>query len=201
MSWDQEAATWDEKPPVRAYSRAAFRSLQEACDARGVSLDGARVLDFGCGTGLLTAAMAARAREVVAVDASASMVAVLREKIAQGGLDNVRALSGELEALLSSDPALGGRFELITCSSVCGFLDDYPGAVVLMASLLSPGGLFVQWDWAYDPDAEEPMGLTREGIRAAQEGAGLSEVAVDVGFSESYEGFLMAPLRGVGRKP
>ena len=30
---------------------------------------------------------------------------------------------------------------------MCGFLDDYPGTVQLLAELLRPGGIFVQWDW------------------------------------------------------
>jgi len=201
MSWDKEAETWDTQPSVQAYSRAAFGSLLEACEARGLSLDGARVLDFGCGTGQLAERMAARAREVVALDASKPMADVLRLKVIERGLDNVRVLDGELGGLLEAPPlVLSEPFDLITCSSVCAFLEDYPAAAAQLASLLSPGGLFVQWDWAVDPDAEEPFGLTPEGITAALAGAGLGDVTVDIGFSESFEGFLMAPLRGVGRR-
>ncbi len=49
MSWDDEADTWDDNPAVQTYSRAAFRSL---IGLEGLTLEGKRVLDFGCGTGL-----------------------------------------------------------------------------------------------------------------------------------------------------
>ena len=80
MSWDEMAGSWDADPAVRAYAAAAFDSLERALAERGGTLEGARVLDFGCGTGLLTAAMAARAREVVGIDIAPKMVAVLRDK-------------------------------------------------------------------------------------------------------------------------
>ncbi len=200
MSWDDEAAGWDDDPAVRAYSRAAFRSLRAACDARAVSLRNTRVLDFGCGTGALAEAMSAVAREVVALDASPAMLAVLRTKIVQRPLPNVHAVLGGLPASLD-EPALQEPFDLITCASVCAFLDDYPTTASLLASRLAPGGLFVQWDWALDPSAEAPFGLTPDAICAALSGAGLRDVVVDVGFREAVGEAVMAPLRGIGRRP
>ena len=43
MSWDDEAATWDDNQAVRTYAAAAFRSLQELLAKRGLSLQGAHV--------------------------------------------------------------------------------------------------------------------------------------------------------------
>ena len=190
MSWDDEAETWDDDPVVRTYSRAAYRSLVEHLSGAGVSLEGAAVLDFGCGTGLLTAAMAAHAREVVGYDLSAAMTA----KLAAKNLENVRALSGHL-----AEHDLG-LFDVITCSSVCAFLPDYPATVVELTRLLAPGGTFVQWDWELDPSAEEAFGLARGDIERALREAGLQDVAVRVGFREPVEDMLMAPLMGTGRR-
>ncbi len=200
MSWDDEAPTWDENVAVRAYSKAAFASLEQLCAERGLALAGARVLDFGCGTGLLTEAVARTAREVVAIDISPAMIEVLRGKIRERGLGNIEAVVGEL-AELGSEQGLGeGSFDLVTCSSVCAFLEDYPAAVSLLAAKLKPGGLFVQWDWELNPEDEEPFGLTAAGIQAALEAAGLGEITVDIGFSEPFEGAVMEPLRGAARK-
>ena len=201
MGWDEAAATWDDDPAVRAYSEAAFRSLLDVCAARGVSLQGARVLDVGCGTGLLSVAMAGSAQEVVALDVSPQMIAVLSRKLAAGGLDNVRPTIGDLDDPIAEDGAEAGPFDLITCSSVCAFLDDYPATAARLVRGLQPGGLFVQWDWASDPDADETFGLTPAAIRAALQAAGLQEVVVDVAFFEPFEGSVMAPLIGVGRRP
>lgn len=189
MSWDDAAATWDDDPMVQTYSRAAFRSLQDVLAARGASLAGARVLDFGCGTGLLTAAIAAEAGAVIGFDISAAMLAVLDQK----GLPNVTTASGDVGAL-------GATVDLITCSSVCAFLPDYPGTIRQLAEKLAPGGLLVQWDWELDPSAEEPYGLRREDVRAALSAAGLEEIVVDTGFREPAGEHVMAPLRGVGQK-
>lgn len=188
MGWDDEAEDWDDNPAVQTYSRAAFRSL---LGLSGLSLEGKRVLDFGCGTGLLTAAMAAEAYRVVGLDRSVSMIAKLSAK----KVANVTPIAGDL-----AEQDLG-PFDLVTCSSVCGSLPDYPGTAKALAALLRPGGWFVQWDWELDPEAEEPYGLSRDAIRDALAGAGLVDVAVRVGFSESFEGMTMAPLMGIGRHP
>ena len=81
--WAEQAPSWDSDPVVRAYADAAWSSLR----AHGEPRAGARVLDFGCGTGLLSERMAPHVAEVIAVDASPAMVAVLSEK----RIPNVRA--------------------------------------------------------------------------------------------------------------
>ncbi len=196
MSWDDEAAGWNDNPAVVAYSRAAFRALGDLCMQHPVSLSEARILDFGCGTGLLTEAMAARGAQVVGLDVSPKMIAVLQAKI-DGGLQGVTAVAGLLGDARGD---LGGPFDLITCSSVCAFLDDYPATISTLAGLLSAGGLLVQWDWELDPSADEPFGLSRSQIQDALSAAGLSEVTVGVGFTEPFEGMTMAPLQGSGRR-
>lgn len=191
MSWDDEAAAWDDNPAVQAYSRAALRSLRALLAERGARLEGARVLDFGCGTGLLTAAMAREAEWVVGLDRSRPMIDVLAAK----QVPNLIAVAGGLDDLDTTG------LDLITCSSVCAFLTDYPGTVLQLVGRLRPGGLFVQWDWELDRDAEEPTGLSRDAIAAALRGAGLTDVEVRTGFEEPFEEMTMAPLLGVGRKP
>jgi SAM-dependent methyltransferase len=52
------------------------------------------VLDVGAGTGAWTVFMARRTRHVTAVDPSPSMLAVLRENVAEAGLDNVTVIEG-----------------------------------------------------------------------------------------------------------
>jgi len=190
MSWDDMAGTWDDDPAVRAYSEAALGSLREVLRARGRSLEGMRVLDFGCGTGLLTAAMAAEAAEVVGFDVSEPMVEVLRAK----ALPGVVALSGTL-----ADHDLGA-FDLVTCSSVLAFVESYDTVVAELLGLLRPGGWLVHWDWELDPAAEEPFGLSREAIAAGLAGAGFDEVLVTTGFEQPFEEMVMRPVMGLGQR-
>lgn len=192
-AWAEAAESWDDDPIVNAYAQAAWASL---LDAVAVEAD-ARVLDFGCGTGLLAERLASRVREVVAVDASPAMVQILAAK----ALPNVRHGVASLSPERGDDDALtAGPFALIVCSSVCAFLDDYPGTVARLAARLAPGGHLVQWDWELDPTADEPFGLTREHITQALEGAGLEVVSVGVGFDVPVEDQHMRPLMGVGRR-
>ncbi|MDH5672821.1 MAG: class I SAM-dependent methyltransferase [Myxococcales bacterium] len=192
-AWAEEAATWNEDPAVVAYADAAWASLLASVP---VGSD-AHVLDFGCGTGLLTERISPRVREVVAVDASPAMVEVLATK----ALPNVRfGVAKWTPETISDDELAAGPFDLIVCSSVCAFLDDYPGTVAMLADRLAPNGYFAQWDWELDPTAAEPFGLTSDGITKALVGAGLEVVSVGIGFDVPIEDQHMRPLMGIGRR-
>lgn len=190
--WDEFADGWDDDPAAIAYSEAAFRSLVEVLVDRQRSLEGARILDFGCGTGLLTRQLVDRVAAIDAMDTSPAMLDVLRTKGERGGWTNVRVLD-ELPTVAS--------YDLIVASSVCSFLDDYPGAVRRLASLLSAGGTFIQWDWEQDPVDEEPHGLTRVAVSEALMSAGLDDVVVETAFEARVGDLVMAPIIGVGSRP
>ena len=128
MSWDSYADDWDEDEGARAYSEAAFELLTRLCADRSVRLVGARTCDFGCGTGLLAEKLAPVCAAVIAVDTSARMIDLLRRKIVRLGLTNVHTTTDAIEHAVRHDSALfGSPFDLVVCSSVCAFLDDYPG--------------------------------------------------------------------------
>ena len=193
MEWDEYAATWDADEAVWAYADAALASLSDEADRRGFEIGGTRVLDFGCGTGQLTERLVGSCRWIDAVDSSPAMLAVLQAKITERGWNHVRTLS----EIPGGDPV----YDLIVCSSVCSFLDDYPGTVVQLRRLLRTGGLFVQWDWELDPTQDDPHGLTRERVRSVLTGAGLTFVTVDSAFEVTVGQQSMCPLLGVGRQP
>lgn len=193
MEWDEYAADWDGTVAVQEYALAALGSLEELAAATDFVLAGARVCDFGCGTGLLLERLAERCAHIDAVDSSPAMLDVLRAKIERHGWTHVR-LSEEV-------PQTGEPYDLVVCSSVCAFLDDYMGAVRRLVSRLRAGGLFVQWDWELDPDEAEPFGLSRDSIRAALAAAGLVDIEVATAFTIEVEGETMRPLVGSGRMP
>ena len=190
--WDRYADTWDGDESTRAYAAAAFASLQPVLAHHGVILDGGRVCDFGCGTGLLTERLVGNGASVDAVDTSVAMLDVLRAKVERHGWRDVRVVT-ELPDQ--------GAYDLIVCSSVCAFLDDYPAAVEGLVARLRPGGLFVQWDWERDESAHDPHGLTRDEIRRALAAAGLTAILVNTGFEIAAAGQSMRPLIGHGQQP
>lgn len=189
-AWAESAATWDENPAVRLYAEAAHRSLLDVLERESVALSSCDVLDFGCGTGLLTALLVPDARSVAGLDSSPAMLERFRAKVEQAGWDNVRVEAGPLPE--------EDRFDLIVASSVLGFVPDLQETVSLLASHLREGGLLVQWDWEAKPGDSD--GVSRDGMRAAYESAGLDVRTIDVGFELDVEGYTMAPLLGVARR-
>ena len=186
--WDQYAQGWDDDPATRAYAAAAFGSLTELLQASSRSLQGASVLDFGCGTGLLTEHLVAGGATVDAVDSSNAMLDALAAKIDRHDWTTVRTSTRLPEP---------SRFDLVVCSSVCAFLDDYSATAADLVSRLAPGGLFVQWDW--ERTGSDDHGLTRAQIHDALTCAGLTDVDVRTGFAIEVNGQAMAPLVGYGR--
>lgn len=196
--WDAHAETWDEGGPV-VYADAAAASLRRQAKAFALPLAGARLLDFGCGTGLLCERLSGEADHVVALDPSAAMLAHLRSKVG-AGLARVEPIEGYLDATTLDTNAFAEPFDLIVASSVCAFLDDYPGTLARLSSLLRPGGAFVQWDWEWRAEDEEPFGLSREAVTEALGRAGLEILLVDRGFDVPFGEMMMSPLMGIGRK-
>ena len=199
MTWDERAARWDENEAVRAYSGAAFACLRRLHHDGRFNLDGARILDFGCGTGLLTEQLAPRAEWVLALDTSAAMIQVLAAKVEHHGWSNVDAIAASVDSAQRDRPELFARpFDIIVASSVCAFLDDYAGTVATLTSLLKPGGTFVQWDWELHHEDDEHVGLTRAQVVDALTAAGLLDIRVETAFAVDVDGERLSPLVGLG---
>lgn len=153
-----------------------------------------RVLDFGCGTGLLTEKLAPRCGQIVSVDTSARMVEVLRKKILDAGTKNVTALqTGVNRDSIGEFPQLAGKFDLIVASSVCAFLADYEATLGDLCFVTNPGGFFVQWDWLADMPVER--------IQAAFDASGLAICGIEEAFAMQSGGESLPVVMGVGRLP
>lgn len=192
--WDELAADWNDRPGVRAYADAAHRSLVEHAAQVAFDLHQVRVCDFGCGTGLLTERLADVATHIDAIDTSPAMLGVLARTAERSGWDHVRPstqLPGESE-----------RYDLIVCSSVLAFVDDYDATVEMLAQHLGHGGWFVQWDWERNlPADDQSIGFSVADIRSALGAAGLEHVDVRHGFEIEVDGETLRPLMGTGRRP
>lgn len=188
--WDEYAEGWDNNKDVVAYSEKAFISLLDT-----VSLKGMRVLDFGCGTGLLTEKISSLAKEVVALDTSEKMISVLANK----NLPNVMIVRDEISGdLISESRLFSEKFDIIVASSVCSFLPELEKTLALLKLLLVPGGVFVQWDWLSNEENND-FGLSRKKIINAYDKAGLELVSLDQVFSVSGPDGDMPVLKGMAK--
>lgn len=101
-----------------------------------------RVLDVGCGTGLLTAEIAARvgSANVVAVDPSEQFVTATRARVAGTGV-----CAGRAERL----PFPDASFDAVLSQLVVNFMSDAVGGVAEMRRVTKPGGVVAGCVWDY----------------------------------------------------
>ena len=177
IDFDAKAATWDADPQKVARARrvAAFIA------ARVPDLAGRRVLEYGCGTGLLGFALRPRVAAVTMADSSEGMLEELRRKIAASGLDGLTPLRLDL----ATDPPPPDRFGLICSLMTLHHVPDTAGLLRAFRGLLEPGGVV----GLSDLDAEDgsfhgagvPVhhGFDRRALRAQLEAAGFRDVVFE----------------------
>lgn len=103
---------------------------------RKAGLAGKRVLDVGCGGGILSESMAARGAEVTGVDLSEKALAVARLHLYESR-QKVDYRSVSAEDLAEASPA---SFDIVTCMEMLEHVPDPQSTVRACANLVRPGG-------------------------------------------------------------
>jgi 2-polyprenyl-6-hydroxyphenyl methylase/3-demethylubiquinone-9 3-methyltransferase len=101
-------------------------------------LDGLRVLDIGCGAGILCEPLRRLGASVVGADPSAANIAAARLHAAEGGLA-IDYRETTAEALADA----GERFDLVLAMEVVEHVADLAAFVRCCAGMVAPGGLMV----------------------------------------------------------
>ena len=102
-------------------------------------LQGRKVVDIGCGGGLLSEGMAARGAEVTGIDLAEQSLDVARLHLHESGLEvDYRHISAEDFA--AQNPA---DFDVVTCLEMLEHVPDPQSIVQAAATLLKPGGTLV----------------------------------------------------------
>jgi len=172
--FDRAAATWD----LSDRRVQVAKTVAEAISTR-LSLPRAwDVLDFGCGTGLLTLALAPGVASITGADTSPGMLQALGAKADAQGLPVV------LRTLDTAGPGdLGGPYHLIVSSMTLHHIADVPALFRQFARALHPGGGIAladldQEDGSFHEDASgvQHNGFVREHLQAWLEDAGFRKV-------------------------
>jgi 2-polyprenyl-6-hydroxyphenyl methylase/3-demethylubiquinone-9 3-methyltransferase len=104
---------------------------------RQVPLSGRKVVDVGCGGGLLAEAMARRGADVLGIDLSAKALKVAQLHALETACERVDYREMAAEALAAEQPA---AFDVVTCMEMLEHVPDPSSVVRSCAQLVRPGG-------------------------------------------------------------
>jgi len=125
--------------PVRlAYIRDRLAARFDRDPRRRDSLSGLRVLDIGCGGGILCEPLSRLGASVVGVDPAPGNIAIAREHASQSGLA-IDYRDGSAEALAQA----GELFDTVLAMEVVEHVTDVGLFVAAAAALAKPGGLLI----------------------------------------------------------
>lgn len=99
-------------------------------------VNGHRVLDVGCGSGPLSAALRAKGAIVTGLDASPVMIELARQRLGEDAALQVADLSRPL-------PFADGAFDDVVASLVLHYLQDWTAPLAELRRVLKPGGRLI----------------------------------------------------------
>ncbi|HET6467222.1 MAG TPA: methyltransferase domain-containing protein [Geminicoccaceae bacterium] len=168
--FDAYAPSYDEHLLVDL-GYAAPNLLRDLVGTRLDRPEGARVLDLGCGTGVLGPLFQRIARRLDGVDLSAEMLGRARAR----GVYDALHRADLVEFLARTD----GRYELCLAADVLVYVGDLRPVMTGVARVLEPGGLFA---FTVEHGAAESWALRRSG-RYAHGSGYVRETAAASGFA------------------
>lgn len=130
--WDPESAMFG---PLHRMNPLRLDWIDQASGG----LAGKRVVDVGCGGGILTEAMAARGAEALGIDLGDKALGVARlHKLESGTTADYRLVSAEELGV-----EMPGAFDVVTCMEMLEHVPDPASIVAACAALARPGGTVV----------------------------------------------------------
>jgi len=137
--WQWDETLYSGSAPFYVRGRLPYAPRLADGLANALSLDGqGRLIDIGCGPGVLTLTLARLFGEVIGVDPDAGMLAEAQRRAAGAGIGNARWVRARGEDL----PADLGAFQVATFGQSFHWMDR-PRVAAIAFGMLEPGGAFV----------------------------------------------------------
>lgn len=131
-NFDKEAALWDEQPARGKLAKDIARTISKEI----VLTPETDMMDFGCGTGLLSLQLRPFVRTVTGIDSSQGMLDIFDRKIARLNLGNVKT------ALVNLDKGgrLSGNYDLVVSSMTLHHIKEPEPLFDQFHAVTAPGG-------------------------------------------------------------
>ncbi|MFN3303710.1 MAG: bifunctional 2-polyprenyl-6-hydroxyphenol methylase/3-demethylubiquinol 3-O-methyltransferase UbiG [Roseateles sp.] len=126
--WDPES----DFKPLHQINPLRLGWMQQLCP-----LQGKRVVDVGCGGGILSDSMARAGAQVLGIDLSTKPLRVAELHAMEAGTEGVEYREIAVEALAAEQPA---GFDVVTCMEMLEHVPDPASVVRACATLVKPGG-------------------------------------------------------------
>ncbi len=132
--WDRIANNYDkeEKKDTQTYSHI-FEKTRKYLKGSDV------VLDYGCGTGLVSNEIAGNVKMVYAIDISSKMIEIAKNKATGREIENI----DYAYSTIFNDRYKNGSFDVILAFYILHLSDDSQRVIQRVNELLKPGGLFI----------------------------------------------------------
>ena len=130
--FDIKALTWDQNPMIWNRANAIAKEIR-----KNVPLNkNMTALEFGAGTGVTSFILKDLLKEITLMDNSAEMFRIMKDKIKDSGVKNLKAVNFNLETGIYED----GTFDFLFNQMVLHHITNIPGIIKKFYSLLNPGG-------------------------------------------------------------
>lgn len=193
--FDRKAKDWDADPVKVERARAVAEAIGNQVPLH----QPIAAMEYGCGTGLLSFALQSVLSRITLADSSPGMLAVLRKKIAAGGIGNMTAVKLDL----CVDPLPADRYNLIYTLMTLHHIPDIGRLLNDFHALLkSPGYLCIadldMEDGSYHGgDFHGHTGFDRHDLQEKLEMAGFGRISFSTVFEmtrETKSGWKSFPL-------
>ena len=106
--FDEAAKTWDTKPSSLAMAKACVENINKIIKLK----DDSKILDYGCGTGLVAFSLSNETNEVIGMDNSSGMVEQFNKKAKELDFSNIKAIQHNID----NEDLTQNEFDLIITS-------------------------------------------------------------------------------------
>ncbi len=132
--WDKQSRNYDKQ--VKQYEQTHIKTVANTKKHLNMS---DIVLDYACGTGIITNEIADNVKEIHAIDISSKMIDVAKRKAGERKIENINFA----QSTIFDERYKKESFNVILAFNILHLLEDTQKVMQRINELLKPGGLFI----------------------------------------------------------